>query len=104
MKHAAFTGSLIVAAAMGLSTASFAASGENGKKLHEEKCKGCHAQRFGNNGDDIYRRADRRVDSAKKLSSQVAFCSQQTGAQWFDEEVADVTEYLNATFYKFPTP
>ncbi|MBF0609915.1 MAG: hypothetical protein G8345_05535 [Magnetococcales bacterium] len=101
MKHALLVIGLIMALASFSHSAHAAANLENGKKLHEEKCKGCHAGRFGNNGDDIYTRFDHRVDSMKKLSSQVAFCSQQTGAQWFDEEVADVTAYLNETFYKF---
>ena len=36
-----------------------------------------------------------------QLGKQVRFCKDAVGATWFDDEVDDVIEYLNATYYKF---
>lgn len=77
----------------------WAADAAKGKTLHEQHCIQCHAQRFGGQWDKIYTRADRKMDALKKLTTQVGFCNQQLGLQWFDEDVADVTAYLNETFY-----
>ncbi len=84
------------------SNASLAADASRGATLHNEQCIACHAARFGNNGNDIYTRADRRVSSLAGLQKQVNRCKNNLQIVWFDEDVADVTTHLNATFYKFP--
>ncbi len=79
-----------------------AADAKRGAKLHDEQCVACHAARFGNNGNDIYTRENRRVTSLPGLQKQVNRCKNNLQIVWFDEDVADVVAHLNATFYKFP--
>lgn len=79
-----------------------AADASRGATLHNQQCTACHAARFGNNGNDIYTRADRRVQSLPALQQQVNRCKNNLQIVWFDEDVDDVVEYLNTTIYKFP--
>jgi mono/diheme cytochrome c family protein len=72
----------------------FAADVENGNDLHFEHCTGCH-------GDEVYTRDDRKMKDLAQLGRQVRFCQNAVGATWFDDEVDDVIEYLNTTFYHF---
>ena len=59
-----------------------------------EKCTACHES-------EVYTRQDRKVKSLEQLGSMVRACSTQTGAQWFDDEVEIVIEFLNKHYYKF---
>ena len=70
------------------------ADAARGKTLHDEQCTKCH-------GTDVYTRSDRFIKNREALVKQVQRCQLSAGAQWFDEDVNDVVEYLNATFYKF---
>jgi hypothetical protein len=65
-----------------------------GKELHQESCLECHKP-------VLYERADRTVKTLKHLRSQVLFCAVNNDVEWFDEEVDDVTAYLNAFYYLF---
>ena len=76
------------------SSALRAADIENGNDLHFEHCTGCH-------DSSVYTRADRKMADLAQLGKQVRFCKDAVGATWFDDEVDDVIEYLNATYYKF---
>lgn len=67
---------------------------ETGKKLHDAQCMKCH-------DTGVYSRADRFIDSKDALTKQVERCNVNVGAQWFDDDVAAVVDYLNQTFYKF---
>ena len=71
-----------------------AADIENGDDLHFENCTGCH-------DSSLYTSAERKVLDLAQLGKQVRFCKDAVGATWFDDEVDDVIEYLNATYYKF---
>ena len=77
-----------------LFSSSQAADIENGKQLHNEHCTRCHQAK-------IYQREDRIVKNLQHLRSQVRFCEVSNDLTWFDEEVDDVTEYLNVKFYMF---
>ncbi|MDH5786550.1 MAG: cytochrome c [Chromatiales bacterium] len=85
------------------SSNSQAADATRGTQLHNEQCMGCHASRlgYGNSGNDIYTRENRRVTTLAGLQKQVDRCKNNLQIVWFDEDVADVAEYLNATFYHF---
>jgi mono/diheme cytochrome c family protein len=83
-------------------TGALATDASRGAQLHNEQCTACHAARFGNNGNDIYTRPDRRVTSLPALQKQVNRCKNNLQIVWFDEDVADVVEFLNSTIYKFP--
>ena len=65
-----------------------------GKELHQESCLECHKP-------ELYERADRTVKTLKHLRSQVLFCAVNNDVEWFDEEIDDVTAYLNAFYYLF---
>lgn len=67
---------------------------ENGDDLHFESCTGCH-------DSNVYTRDERKVKSLAQLGRQVRFCKDTIGVAWFDDEVEDVIEYLNATYYHF---
>ena len=70
------------------------ADAARGNTLHDEQCTKCHAT-------DVYTRNDRFIKNRDALAKQVQRCQLSAGAQWFDEDVTDVVEYLNAAFYKF---
>ena len=70
-----------------------AADVERGKQLHDEHCMKCH-------DDGVYKREDRFITTSEALAKHVKRCALNTGAQLFDEDIADVTEYLNATYYQ----
>lgn len=80
-----------------------AADASRGATLHNEHCLACHASRlgFGNNGNDIYTRTNRRITNLEGLQQQVNRCKNNLQIVWFDEDVADVVEYLNDSFYHF---
>jgi mono/diheme cytochrome c family protein len=64
--------------------------------LYETNCLKCH-------GPEVYLRPDRKVTSYDALGRQVRRCETALGLRWFDEEIADVTAYLNEKFYKLET-
>ncbi len=71
-----------------------AADIDNGADLHFEHCTGCH-------GDEVYSRENRKMKGLAQLGKQVRFCQNAVGATWFDDEVDDVIEYLNSSYYHF---
>ncbi len=85
---------LISGIALSLSASLVMADADKGKKLHDAACMKCH-----DNG--VYSRTDRFITSREALGKQVRRCQLNVGAQWFDEDVADVVQYLDGTFYQF---
>ena len=75
---------------------------KNGNDLHGTNCRSCHDSMFPNGkGDDIYDEDLRKIESSKALYSMVEFCATNNGLAWFEEEIIDVSKYLNQTFYNF---
>ncbi|MEA3274484.1 MAG: cytochrome c [Pseudomonadota bacterium] len=64
------------------------------KALYDAHCIGCH-------NTEIYTREDRKITSLPGLERQVRRCETALGLRWFDEEIADMTTYLNEHFYRF---
>ncbi len=60
----------------------------------QEKCTACH-------DSGMYTRENRRVKTIAALGTQVRMCNTNTNAQWFDDEVDQVIDYLNSSYYKF---
>ncbi len=89
MKKILMTGLLLA-----FTTGNALADAANGKALHDEQCVKCHDSK-------VYTRSDRFITSRDALTKQVTRCQLNVGAQWFDEDVADVVQYLDETFYKF---
>lgn len=77
-----------------LGATAHAANIENGDDLHFENCTGCH-------DSSVYTRENRNVRDLAQLGKQVRFCRDAIGVTWFDDEVDDVIEYLNSTYYHF---
>jgi hypothetical protein len=73
-----------------------------GETLHGSQCVACHAARFGDKGAEIYTRDNRRIKDFSALQRQVNRCKDNLKIVWFDEDVTDVVEYLNQTYYRFP--
>ena len=88
------TYSLTLAIMFAIPTSGMAADISHGKSLQQENCMACH-------DDGVYSRNDRRVTTLDGLHKQVKRCELTLGLQWFDDDVNDVTAYLNETFYKF---
>ncbi len=74
---------------------SVSANPDKGKALHDSKCTGCH-------GTQIYTRANRMIHNMGELQARVAFCNKASKAGFNTTEKADVLQYLNRDFYKFP--
>jgi len=67
---------------------------DNGKKLYETKCGGCHDTK-------VHTRPNRIVHTYEDLVSRVRFCDNAAQANLKENEIFDVSEYLNNAFYKF---
>jgi len=80
--------------------AAFAANPAHGKDLHNANCQSCHTSLMGGNPDLIYTRSNRRVNSIDGLRNQVTRCKTTVGVAWPKDQVEDVVEYLNTSFYK----
>jgi mono/diheme cytochrome c family protein len=62
--------------------------------LYQANCLSCH-------GSEVYTRPNRMVESLEGLERQVQRCETTIGLRWFDEDIQDVTAYLNHHFYRF---
>jgi mono/diheme cytochrome c family protein len=65
-----------------------------GKAVHDKQCVACH-------DSSVYSRANRRVNSPEALIGQVNGCVRQTGAKLDREQINDLVNYLDESFYKF---
>ncbi len=72
-----------------------AAAPKNGKALHDSKCTGCHGTR-------MYTRPNRKIHNLDELQARVEFCNKASKAGFSKTEKADVLQFLNTDFYKFP--
>lgn len=77
-----------------LSAPAYAFDSVNGKALHNENCVRCH-------DDSMYTREDRKTKRYSLLRERVVQCEVMTELIWFEEEIDDVTAYLNESFYHF---
>jgi len=65
-----------------------------GKAIHDKQCVACH-------DSSVYTRANRRVNSPEALIGQVNGCVRQTGAKLDRNQINDLVNYLDESFYKF---
>ena len=84
--------SVIVAG--GLAMAVQAGDVHQGKVLTDKHCQECHQS-------DVYTRSDRLVKTLPGLYKQVRRCEQALDLTWFDDDIDNVSTYLNHEFYKF---
>ena len=74
---------------------------KNGKVQHDKSCTSCHIAKYGNDGSEIYTRSNRVVKNYSMLVQRVKACDINTSAGFHDDEVTNVIEYLNNSYYKF---
>jgi len=67
---------------------------DKGKELFEDKCTRCHST-------ELFTREDRSVKNLEVLHTRVKVCSIAAEAEWADDKISTVVEYLNKNFYKF---
>ncbi len=67
---------------------------ENGESLHDENCLRCH-------DESKYTRKNRMIKNYQQLYERIKNCELMAELTWFDEEIDDVTAYLNNQFYRF---
>ncbi|HFD80560.1 MAG TPA: hypothetical protein ENK05_09255 [Gammaproteobacteria bacterium] len=67
---------------------------QHGKQLHDANCMKCH-------GDEVYTRKDRFIAGRDALTKQVKRCHLNVGANWSDQDIADVVQYLDQSYYHF---
>ena len=65
-----------------------------GKTLHDKQCVACH-------DTGVYTRANRQVKSVEALIGRVNGCVRQTGLSLDRDQINDVVNYLDESFYKF---
>lgn len=80
---------------------SFAANIERGQELHDDNCVSCHAAIYGEKGNEIYTRENRKIDSLTRLQEQLELCKNSLGTNWPKDQIQDVQHYLNKNFYHF---
>lgn len=69
-----------------------------GKKLHDDaNCMKCHAKL----GYHTEKTTRMHVESLPDLKRAVTFCNNNLDTGWFDDEIDEVVQYLNKTYYKF---
>jgi len=71
-----------------------AAASDDAQGLYDQHCVSCH-------GPEIYTREDRKVTSLPGLQRQVQRCELALGLKWFDEDITDMTRFLNEQYYRF---
>lgn len=74
---------------------------KNGKIQHDKNCTSCHIAKYGKDGSTIYSRENRVVKNYSMLVQRVKACDINTNAGFHDDEVINVIEYLNSSYYKF---
>jgi hypothetical protein len=68
-----------------------------GELLYETHCVGCHTT-------EVHWRDRKLARDWKGLQAQVRRWQGNTGLRWSEQEIADVTRYLNGEFYHFAPP
>jgi mono/diheme cytochrome c family protein len=70
---------------------------ERGRVLYEARCGRCH-------GTSVHVREARKAASFEGVRTQVVRWNAELGVGWSDDEINDVTLYLNNRYYFFPCP
>lgn len=68
--------------------------------IAQHRCAECHARKFGNDGNAVYR-PQGRVNTAGLLRGMVEQCNTELNLGLFPEEVTAVAAVLNREHYRF---
>ncbi len=74
---------------------------KRGSTLHGEHCIACHENMTEGDPSSLYTREDRNVSTLNGLTNQVQRCVINLKLDWFDDEIHDVSNYLNAQYYHY---
>jgi hypothetical protein len=74
--------------------ASLPGDSDDGKRLHDANCMGCH-------DTSVFTRKDRLVQSLDALKKQLATCTHMAKKEFSASETQDLLKYLNDQFYHF---
>ncbi len=88
-----FTTIMVLAVLLAATTGVRAADAERGRQLNAAHCGQCH-------DDGLYRSGARKAKSVAQIAEKVRKGEQALGLGWSDADVADVTEFLNSTYYR----
>ena len=80
---------------------SFALDIERGQELHDDNCLRCHASIYGEKGNEVYTRPNRKIDTLMGFEAQLKRCKNSLGTNWPEDQILDVQHYLNTNFYHF---
>ena len=72
-------------------------SAARGELLYKTHCGSCHTTQ-------VHWRDRKLANDWKGLQAQVRRWQRNTGLKWSEQEIADVTRYLNGEFYHFAPP
>ena len=70
------------------------ANPERGRLLYENHCRSCHES-------NVHIRQTQAAKSLKAVRAEVVRWQEALTLQWRSEDVGDVAEYLNATWYHY---
>ncbi len=73
------------------------ADAQRGAALYESRCGSCHSE-------SVHGRQKRVAKDFAEVREQVSRWNVNLGLRWGDEEIDDVTVYLNNTYYRFACP
>ncbi|RJQ47801.1 MAG: cytochrome c [Gammaproteobacteria bacterium] len=85
---------IILSAAFMLCGLTQAADAKRGEALYQANCTRCH-------DTSVHTRPNSIIHSLDALKKRVRFCETNARLKWSDEQIEDVTAWLNQTFYKF---
>jgi mono/diheme cytochrome c family protein len=70
---------------------------QRGLRLYENECIACH-------NESVHSRSPRAAKSLVEIRSYVTKWSGVVGTRWSEEEIEEVTAYLNERYYRFACP
>jgi len=70
---------------------------QRGKMLYESRCDGCH-------DESVHNRVKKAAQDFEAVRGYVRRWNASLGGAWGDDEIADVTAYLNAKYYSYKCP
>jgi len=83
---------ILMLMALCISPTTFAS--DRGELLYENHCQDCHSK-------EVHTRDDRLVTSPELLRAWIISMTIHNRLDWSEEEIADITAYLNRIIYQF---
>jgi mono/diheme cytochrome c family protein len=88
---------MLAAALIASAPVTAAADSERGRGLYETRCGNCHSH-------SVHGREKREARDFEAVRGWVRRWSGNLGLAWTDDDINDVSEHLNALYYRYPCP